>query len=52
MKVKDLIELLKEEDPEANVYGIDWESGATYEVHVEHDDDDPNNNVYIELKET
>ena len=50
MKVKDLIALLKEEDPEADVYGIDWEDGVTYEVYVGHDDDS-NNNVYIELEE-
>ena len=51
MKVKDLMALLKEEDPEADVYGIDWEDGVTYEVYVGHDDDDSNNNVYIELEE-
>lgn len=49
MKVKDLIELLKDEDQESNVYGVDWSNGTTYGISVGKDDEDMGNDVYIEM---
>ncbi len=51
MKVKELILQLQEEDPEANVYGVDWASGTAYDVSVGSNDEDMEKNVYIELTE-
>lgn len=49
MTVKELINLLKQEDPNANVYGVDWSTGTTYGINVGRDDEDMGNDVYIEL---
>ena len=49
MKVKDLIQLLKQENPESHVYGVDWSTGITYDIAVGRDDEDMGDDVYIEL---
>ena len=49
MKVKELISLLQEENPESNVYGVDWSNGITYGISIGKDDEDMEDDVYIEL---
>lgn len=49
MKVKELISLLQEENPESNVYGVNWEIGVTYGISVGRDDEDMGDDVYIEV---
>ena len=49
LTVKELIELLQAEDPDADVYGVDWSTGTTYGIAVGRDEEDMGNDVYIEI---